>query len=456
MAPSATGVILAEPQPSCRDSSCTSQSLSEPAVVTPIFLPLRSSGLRMSGATPTIKPMLSGSLASAPTALAGTPLARNPMAGPEPRPKSTEFATIPCCNLASPAKITVSTSRSCFAQMPSAAPISTGAKENGWLTDLPTRTLSAAAAADVAPTVSASNNTAHMRCRSKSTPLGLVVIATPRQAAQLAQKFDDLFVRHVFLHVVAVVMHDVLERPARAGAAVHCRPADRNDVMDHHQVGHAEHALERLLDMDGDVLRAQAQGCGGEMHQGRRIGERVGEMALVAAESERALHRTPLAAAVAENDDQHRRRRPGPRHAVLRQLPLRLRIVALDLIGWMAQRLLAHLLHPEDEIRIDVAIGLEQFALDRLVLDHDEFPRLRIRPRHRPAAGFESLMHVIVRNRIGLEPPDAHAPGQDVVELVVIRSFGIFRHLKPLGTITIMRSLGHGFTTVKFSIASRR
>src|SRR5580693_9493088 len=179
MAPSATGVMPVEPQPSCRDSSRTSQSLSEPLVVTPIFLPLRSSGFWMSGAAPTIKPMLNGSLASAPTALAGTPLAKNPMAGPEPRPKSTAFATIPCCNFASPAKMTVSTSRSCFAQMPSAVPISTGAKANGWLTDLPTRTVSAAAAADAAPKASDSNNAAHMRYRSNSTPLGLVVIAAP-------------------------------------------------------------------------------------------------------------------------------------------------------------------------------------------------------------------------------------------------------------------------------------
>ncbi len=71
MAPSATGSMPFEPKPSCRDSSRASQSLSEPAVVTPIFLPLRSSGLWMSAAAPTIKPMLSGSLASAPTALAG-------------------------------------------------------------------------------------------------------------------------------------------------------------------------------------------------------------------------------------------------------------------------------------------------------------------------------------------------------------------------------------------------
>ena len=128
----------------------------------------------MAGDAPTINPMLSGSLASAPTALAGTPLAKNPMAGPEPRPKSTEFATIPCCNLASPAKMTVSTSRSCFAQMPSAAPISTGAKANGWLTDLPTRTLSAADAAEAAQTITVSSNAAiaritHLACGFERT-----------------------------------------------------------------------------------------------------------------------------------------------------------------------------------------------------------------------------------------------------------------------------------------------
>ena len=51
-------------------------------MVTPIFLPLRSSGFWMSGPGLTIKPMLSGSLASAPTASAGTPLAKKPHGRP--------------------------------------------------------------------------------------------------------------------------------------------------------------------------------------------------------------------------------------------------------------------------------------------------------------------------------------------------------------------------------------
>ena len=81
-------------------------------------------------------------------------------------------------------------------------------------------------------------------------------------------------------------------------------------------------------------------------------------MALVAAEGEPLLNWASISVvAVAEDDDQHRRRRPGPRHAVLRQFPLRLGIVAFDLIGRVVQRLLAHLLHPEDEIRIGFPIA---------------------------------------------------------------------------------------------------
>src|SRR5208282_191896 len=264
-----------EPQPICRDSSRASQYVREPLVVTPILAPLRSSGFRMAEDGPTINPMLSGWLASAPTAFAGTPLARNPMAGPEPRPKSTDFATSPCCNLASPAKITTSTSSPCFAQMPFSVPISTGAKANGWLTDLPTRTLSAAVAAAAPRRAAASSNPAIIRwhsrrksrprCRRKCPPKSLsrrfrfVMIAPPRQSAKLAQEFDDLFVRHVFAHVVAIVVHDIFERTAHARPPLHRRKTHRDDVMDHDEVGHAQNTLERLLDVDGDVLRAEPQ-----------------------------------------------------------------------------------------------------------------------------------------------------------------------------------------------------
>ena len=122
------------------------------------------------------------------------------MAGPEPRPKSTEFATSPCCSFASPAKITTSTSSPCFAQMPSAVPISSGAKANGWLTDLPTRTWSAAIAADAPRRAAASSNPpivrfhfrpksrAKNRTMSPSRRFRLIMIAPPRQSAKLAQK----------------------------------------------------------------------------------------------------------------------------------------------------------------------------------------------------------------------------------------------------------------------------
>src|ERR1700733_475930 len=50
----------------------------------------------------------------------------------------------------------------------------------------------------------------------------------------------------------------------------------------------------------------------------------------------------------------HWRRRPCARHAGPGPLPLLLRVVAFDLVGRVSQRALAHLLHPEDEIGIDV------------------------------------------------------------------------------------------------------
>ena len=90
--------------------------------------------------------MLSGSLAMAATAFAGTPRAMKPMPGPEPSEKSMACATIACCMRASPANAIDVTSRPCLAQMPCAVPISIGAKANVVAADLPTRMLSAAPA----------------------------------------------------------------------------------------------------------------------------------------------------------------------------------------------------------------------------------------------------------------------------------------------------------------------
>src|SRR5215470_17909564 len=94
--------------------------------------------------------MASGSFAMAPTAIAGTPLARKPMPGPEPSAKSIESATIACCNRASPPNPVASTSRSYFAQIPFSLPTSIGANANVVAEALPTRTRSAAVA-EVAP-----------------------------------------------------------------------------------------------------------------------------------------------------------------------------------------------------------------------------------------------------------------------------------------------------------------
>ena len=51
-----------------------------------------------------VSPIASGSFAMAATVIAGTPLARKPMPGPEPSEKSIELATIACCSRASPPK----------------------------------------------------------------------------------------------------------------------------------------------------------------------------------------------------------------------------------------------------------------------------------------------------------------------------------------------------------------
>jgi hypothetical protein len=67
---------------------------------------------------PMVSPIESGSLAMAATVVAGTPLARKPMPGPEPSANSMEFATMACCRRASPPNPMDSTSRPYFAQMP--------------------------------------------------------------------------------------------------------------------------------------------------------------------------------------------------------------------------------------------------------------------------------------------------------------------------------------------------
>ena len=207
-----------------------------------------------------------------------------------------------------------------------------------------------------------------------------------------------LFVRHVLAHVKALLVHHVSERPTHAGLRRHRRISERHDEHQAQQVRHAEDAFERFLDMDGDVLGAEPERGGRKMHQHGGVGQPVGQMRLVAPERVGALYGRPLAAPVARNDNQDRSRRP----ADLGALALH-RLLMGHLIGRMAQLEIALLLHPVDEFLVLLRIGPEQLLLDRRVLDHDEFPRLRIGARHRPAPGFENLVDVVVRDRIGLE-----------------------------------------------------
>ena len=62
------------PQPLLSDRRRVSQSVSEPAVVTPMRLPLRSSIVLIGPFLATTSDMLRGSAAMAATAMAGTPL----------------------------------------------------------------------------------------------------------------------------------------------------------------------------------------------------------------------------------------------------------------------------------------------------------------------------------------------------------------------------------------------
>src|SRR5262245_29757916 len=88
---------------------------------------------------------------------------------------------------------------------------------------------------------------------------------------QLMQKAQHLLVRHVLALVIAIVMNNLVEGAADRGTAVDGGKADRQDMVDHQEIGHAEHALERLLDVDSDVLRAQPERCCGKMHQRRGV-----------------------------------------------------------------------------------------------------------------------------------------------------------------------------------------
>src|SRR5437899_2835588 len=138
--------------------------------------------------------MASGSLASAATVTAGTPLARNPMPGPEPSEKSIELATMACCRRASPPNPMDSTSRPYLAQMPFSLPISIGANAKVVADALPTRMRSAALAL-AAPAMAAAAITVAAN-PPRTIALAHIIIVSPgieaRQPSKLCRSVESI------------------------------------------------------------------------------------------------------------------------------------------------------------------------------------------------------------------------------------------------------------------------
>ena len=128
-----------------------------------------------------------------------------------------------------------------------------------------------------------------------------------RRLAQRVKIADDLFVAHVFAHIVTLAMDQILQRPAHAFAGRNIGMADGNDQINHQQIRDPEDALVRLLNVYRDPLGSEAQRSDREMNQEGSIGQAIGEVRLVAAESMRPLYGAPLAAAVAQHHDYGRR-----------------------------------------------------------------------------------------------------------------------------------------------------
>src|SRR5262245_16711017 len=439
--PSAKIWMPSLPQPCWRESSRTSQSVSEPAVVTPTRLPLRSRTLLTGVPNGSTSARLAGGPYMAATPIAGAPLARKPSPGPEPSPTSRLPAASACCSCASPRKLVTSTSIPSFSKVFASIPTSVALKANELGTALPSLTLSSANAAPAGHSISAATTPVIAPRLNTSTivstlPVGLIgdrwaagigmAVDRHRLFAQPIEIFDDVLVAHVFGHVEALLMHHVLQRPAHTFLRRHRRIADRHDQREGEQVGHAQDALERLLDVNGHVLAAEPERGRGEMHHHRGVGEPVGEMRLVAAEGVGALHRRPLPAPVAHDHDQHRRDRPPDLGAMLLQ-----RLVVRHLEGGMPQLEIALLFHPVDEVVVLLDIGAEPRLLGLGILDDDEVPGLAVGARHRPAPDLENPRDVVVGNQIGLELAHARARFHEIEQRVVVAGEVALIHRHP-------------------------
>src|SRR5262245_1900636 len=447
-APSGTTLMPSGPQPCCCESLRVSQSVSEPSVVTPMLLPLRSATVRIGERDSTQSARFAGGPYMAATPIAGTPLARKPRPGPEPTAMSTAPAVSACCIWASPRNADTASSTFSCSQILASVPTSAVLKANELGTDFPNLTLSSAKASRAARIMGAARVPATtlrleitrrleivrilyspdlrapmLSCRmpTASRPGFFrpadVGIAIHRQSfltkrIKISQCF---FVTHVFRHVVGFAMHHVGQRPAHARTGGHIGITDRHDQVEGDERRHAEHFLKRLLDVNCSVLAAEVEGGSGEMHHHGGVGEPVGEMRLPTPEGVGALHGRPLAAPIAQDHDQHRRPRPAVSLALLLD-----RALLRHLIGGVAQLEVALLFHPVDEVGVLLDVDAEQIRLDLRVLHHHEFPGLAVRPGHRPATDFENPFKVFVGNRIGLELAHADAIAHELQQRVVV------------------------------------
>ncbi len=135
------------PQPCWRDSSRTSQVVSEPVVELLTVLPLRSATVLIGPGVATTRHRSAGLPAIAATPSTGAPLATKLSSGPEPMPISMLFEASPCCSLALPPKLYSSISSPCSLKMPDCMPTSSGVKVKALVTALPTRSFWSAAKA---------------------------------------------------------------------------------------------------------------------------------------------------------------------------------------------------------------------------------------------------------------------------------------------------------------------
>src|SRR5215204_3536334 len=81
---------------------------------------------------------------------------------------------------------------------------------------------------------------------------------------------------------------------------------------------------------------------------------------------------------------------------------------------------IALLLHPVDEVGIFLDVDPEQLFFYLGFLDDNEFPRLAVGARHRPASNLENLVHILVRDRVRLELAYAYAIAYELQQRVVI------------------------------------